>query len=104
MLLFNQHDDLTLKIVAANFCLNGGASFLYHWTGYDSALTIDGYLMMNAVWITTGFVLEELSSHMVDGPGATWQLCHKRRIVRRLLRTIYWIVVTSVPALFLLAL
>ena len=104
MLLFNQHDDLTLKIVAANFCLNGGASFLYHWTGYDSALTIDGYLMMNAVWITTGFVLEELSSHMVDGPGATWQLCHKRRIVRRLLRTVYWIVVTSVPALFLLAL
>ena len=40
MLLFNQHDDLTLKLVAALFCLNGAASFLYHWTGYDSALAL----------------------------------------------------------------
>ena len=104
MLLFNQHDDLTLKLVAALFCLNGAASFLYHWTGYDSALAIDGYLMMNAVWLTTGFVLENLTSHMVDGPAPWDGMCHKGFIMRRIIRTIYWVAVTCVPALFLLAL
>lgn len=104
MLLFNQHDDLTLKVVAALFCLNGGASFLYHWTGYDSALAIDGYLMMNAVWLTTGFVLEELTAHMIDGPVPWDGVCHKGLVIRRLIRTLYWLVVTCIPALFLLAL
>lgn len=48
MLLSWQHDDLTLKVIAAHFCLNGGASFLYHWTGYDAVLAIDGFTMMFA--------------------------------------------------------
>lgn len=106
MLLFNQHDSQLLKVVAAQFALNGGASFLYHWTGYDSALAIDGFTMMNAVWLTTGFVLEELTSYMVDGPfQPIWDGRHQpRRVLRRWLRMLYWLIVCLVPAAFLLAL
>ena len=91
MLLFWQHDDLALKVVAALFCVNGGASFLYHFTGYDSALAVDGFTMMQAVWLTTGVVLEELTSHLPPGPRPWDAHCHKHRVVRRIVRAIYWV-------------
>jgi hypothetical protein len=109
MLLANQHDSQLLKVIAANFTLNGVASFYYHWTGYASALDMDGYLMLCSVWLSMGFVLEVLSSYMVNGPlrwssVGRWDALGRRRMLRRVVRCVYWLAVCAVPSAFLFAL
>ena len=60
MIFFWRHDSSLLHVLSALFVVNGGSSFLAHYTGIMAWHSVDAKSMLLAVWLGCGVLLSEL--------------------------------------------